>query len=163
MNYLFCAALHLCTRSSKAITVSNMACFSCPHSTGNSQQYIRGYLQKPRCSHLIIIQHVVETITSQLFDKTFFLNPYSTECLTSYICVCFQRCEEQTLKDQTGEKEKKQNKTESLFILLHSIQKLNFLAGFAKCSFGNCFQNSTNHNGGKDDCSPLSKTIQGAN
>lgn len=46
------------------------------------------------------------------------------------LCVCFDRCEERRLHVQTEGKNKR-----SLFILTHSIQKLNFLTGSGKALF----------------------------
>lgn len=83
-------------------------------------------------------------------------------CLCSHRCVCFDRCEERRLNVQT------EKKKQSLFILTHSIQKLNFLIGLAKRSFGNCSQKSTNHKGGKVgcgnfNCAPPSKPFMDQN
>lgn len=69
------------------------------------QQYIRGYLQEPitRCQ-LIISQHVVETIIcNSCLTEAGVINPV-TGCVCSVTCVCFDRCEDWSLKIQTRKK-----------------------------------------------------------
>lgn len=90
-------------------------------------------------SQLIIIQRVVETISSNSRLREIQADlkvSHSLSVCTVTGVFAFDRSEERRLNIQTGKKKA----TQSLFILTQSIQKSNFLIGLAKQSFGKCLQ-----------------------